>query len=75
MTMVMIVSKQHKEKKNMGVAMIQTMYDKGAPKSVPNVHRIPMNSIPKVDKLRGTMYSHDRLPYPHAAHVAARVLR
>ena len=35
--------------------MIQTMYYKGAPKSVPNVHRIPMNVISKVDLLRGVI--------------------
>ena len=35
--------------------MIQTMYYKGAPKSVPNVHRIPMNTIPKVGLLKGAI--------------------
>ena len=35
--------------------MIQTMYYKGAPKSVSNVHRIPMNVISKVDLLRGAI--------------------
>ena len=39
----------------MEAAMIQTMYYKGAPKSVPNVHRIPMNVIPKVGLLRGVI--------------------
>ena len=38
----------------MPVGMLLTMYDKGAPKSVPNVHRIPMSSIPKFGQLRGT---------------------
>ena len=36
--------------------MIQTMYYKGAPKSVPNVHRIPMNTISKVGLLRGVIF-------------------
>ena len=43
---------EHKD--NMQVGMLLTMYDKGAPKSVPNVHRIPMNSRPKFGQLRVT---------------------
>ena len=39
----------------METAMIQTMYYKGAPKSGPNNHRIPLNSIPKVGQLKGTI--------------------
>ena len=54
--------------------MIQTMYSKGAPKSDPSFHRIPMNSIPKSRSYQGC-YSHDHLPDPHAPHVAALVLR
>ena len=36
----------------MEVSMTQNMYSKGAPKSVPCFHRIPMNSIPNVGQLR-----------------------
>ena len=39
----------------MKAVIIQIMYYKGAPKSVPNVHRIPMNVISKVGLFRGVI--------------------
>ena len=39
----------------MEAVMNQIMYYKGAPKSGPNNHRIPMNSISKVGQLGGTV--------------------
>ena len=49
--MVIIVLEQHTEK-NMEAAMTSIMYYKGAPNSIPIFHRIPMNSVPKVDQLK-----------------------
>ena len=40
----------------MKAIMIQIMYYKGAPKSVPNVHRIPINVISKIDLLRNAIF-------------------
>ena len=49
--MVIIVLEQHKEK-TMEAAMTSTMYYKGAPNSISIFHRIPMNSVTKVDQLK-----------------------
>ncbi|CAF9939065.1 MAG: hypothetical protein ALECFALPRED_007968 [Alectoria fallacina] len=58
----------------MKAVMNQIMYYKGAPKSSPNNHRIPMNFISKVGQLGGTVF-HDHLPDSHGLHVIALVSR